>query len=93
MRAVLAILALVTAGGSETDDVVLSPPSPPCSGVYGSAVNACVASSGCAGFACFWVWDQCSADAKRGPLQECCFANYPTAEQTQACVDSLGQGP
>ncbi len=69
------------------------PPRPPCAGVYRSAVDSCVAASGCIGIECFYVWDQCSADAKRGPLLDCCAAHFTTAEEIQACVDGLGQGP
>ena len=88
---------VLTAAGCDIspaeDAVPPPPPRPPCADVYNSAVNACVAASGCAGFACFYVWDLCSADAKRGPLMECCVANYPTDEARQQCIDSLGQGP
>jgi hypothetical protein len=86
---------LLAAGGCHdaSPDSIVSPPPPPCAGVYSSAVNSCVAESGCIGFECFYVWDQCSADAKRGPLADCCLANYPTDEGFQKCMDSLGQGP
>jgi hypothetical protein len=69
------------------------PPPPPCADVYDNAVNTCVAASGCAGFACFYVWEQCSADAKRGPLLDCCVANYQSQVDRQSCIDSLGQEP
>ena len=99
MRFVLPAFLLLLAGSfgcdeSYTDEVVESAPPPkPCAGIYGPAVDACVAASGCVGFACFAVWDQCSADVKRGVLRNCCVANYATYEERMACIDALGEGP
>ena len=89
------VMAIATLACHEVSDggPTASPPPPPCAGVYGTAVNSCVAASGCIGIECFYVWDQCSADAKRGPLADCCLANYPTSDGFQSCMDSLGQGP
>ena len=36
---------------------------------------------------------QTAVDAKRGPLLDCCVANYHTFEHRQECIDMLGQGP
>ena len=87
---------LVTGAGCENsapDEVVAPYVPPPCASTYNTAVDACVVASGCAGFECFFVLEQCSADAKRGPLMECCVANYQTVDDRQQCIDSLGQGP
>ena len=91
----LLVMSLATLACHEVSDggPTAVPPPPPCAGVYDAAVNSCVAASGCIGIECFYVWDRCSADAKRGPLLDCCAAHYATAEEIQACVDGLGQGP
>jgi hypothetical protein len=95
-RAVVALVLLLGSPGcrESSPDEVLDPVVPkPCAGVYGPAVDACVAETGCAGFGCFAVWDRCSADVKRGVLMDCCVANYATYDERMRCVDSLGTQP
>ena len=96
MRPAVLVLLCFAAGPAchEADpEELLSPQPKPCANVYAPAVNACVAASGCIGIACLSAWDRCSADVQRGPLLECCVANYPTYEARMECIDSLGAGP
>jgi hypothetical protein len=97
MRILVLVLALLAVGAgcheADPDEEILPPPRKPCEGIYGPAVDACVQASGCAGIECLSVYDQCSANVKRGVLLDCCVANYATQEVWMECIDSLGTRP